>query len=307
MSEYDGPWKEALDNYFDRFLEFPLSEAHNDIDWKKGYEFLDKELQKIIPKAAQGSKVVDKLVRVHRKTGEEKWVLIHIEVQSQKETDFAKRMFQYHYRLLERYDQRVVSLAILGDDNPDWRPDSYSHQLWQCSLQFDYPTVKLLDYLKRWTELEKDANPFALMVMAHLKSLQTRQQPEERYDWKLHLVKLMYKRGYGIEDVQQFLDFIDWMMDLPKGLDIRFNNEIEQFEKEQEMQRVTSFERVGIRKGLFLGLEAILELRFGEKGLALMPEAQEIYNHEIVQTVLDKAKTASLEELRQFVAEQPRD
>jgi hypothetical protein len=41
---------------------------------------------------------LDKLVQVWRKNGEEAWVLVHIEVQSQKETGFAERMYLYHLR-----------------------------------------------------------------------------------------------------------------------------------------------------------------------------------------------------------------
>ena len=40
--------------------------------------------------------------------------------------------------------------------------------------------VKLLDYAAQDEVLERDANPFATVVQAHLKTLQTRQDPEGR-------------------------------------------------------------------------------------------------------------------------------
>lgn len=36
----------------------------------------------------------------------------------------------YHYRLFDRYNGSVASLAILGDDRPTWKPDQFSHELW---------------------------------------------------------------------------------------------------------------------------------------------------------------------------------
>ena len=45
------------------------------------------------------------LVEVWGHDGVAAWVLIHIEIQSQSQADFALRMFQYHYRLRERFEQ----------------------------------------------------------------------------------------------------------------------------------------------------------------------------------------------------------
>ncbi|NEP60193.1 MAG: hypothetical protein F6K31_24855, partial [Symploca sp. SIO2G7] len=42
-----------------------------------------------------GRRAVDKLVKVWRKTGEEQWVFLHIEVQSQYDTDFRERVYIY--------------------------------------------------------------------------------------------------------------------------------------------------------------------------------------------------------------------
>ena len=47
MTDYDSPWKEMLDGYFPAFMAFFFPEAYRDIDWDRGYESLDKELQQI--------------------------------------------------------------------------------------------------------------------------------------------------------------------------------------------------------------------------------------------------------------------
>src|SRR5882672_5967868 len=104
MRDYDTPWKEALDCYLKWFIAFLFPQIHEAIDWSKGFESLDKELQQIMPDAEVGRRYVDKLVKVWRMDGVEEWVLIHIEVQYSADDNFAKRMFIYHYRLLDRYD-----------------------------------------------------------------------------------------------------------------------------------------------------------------------------------------------------------
>lgn len=73
-------------------------------------------------------------------------MLIHVEVQSQEEDDFPKRMFVYNYRIFDRYDRSVASLAILGDDNIEWRPNQFGYDLFGCKVDFQFPVIKLLDY-----------------------------------------------------------------------------------------------------------------------------------------------------------------
>ncbi len=125
MPDYDSPWKEMLDGYFPAFMAFFFPEAHADIDWTRGYESLDTELQQIVRDAALGTRLADKLMQVWRRDGVEQIVLVHTEIQGTRETDFAKRMYVYNYRLFDRYDRPVVSLAVLGDASPTWRPRRY--------------------------------------------------------------------------------------------------------------------------------------------------------------------------------------
>jgi hypothetical protein len=73
MADYDSPWKELLDVYFQPFMALCFPAIHDEVDWDRGYEPLDKELQKISPEGATGRRTVDKLLRVSLATGEEKW------------------------------------------------------------------------------------------------------------------------------------------------------------------------------------------------------------------------------------------
>lgn len=149
MTEYDSPWKEFLDAFLKPFMEFAFPDLHDAIDWSQPVVALDKELQQIAPVSDGGVRTVDKLVEVRLLDGASKWLLIHVEVQSQRIEKFAERMFVYYYRIRDKYDKPLVSLAVLGDNHPDWRPDCYTESHFGCREEFRLPIIKLLDRLKR--------------------------------------------------------------------------------------------------------------------------------------------------------------
>jgi hypothetical protein len=248
------PWSATFQHFLSLFPS-----AHRDIAWGRGFEFLDKELQKVVRDAELGRRLADKLIKVWRSDGEEVWVLIHIEVQGQYETGFAERMYTYYYRLHDRYRKPLASLVVLADDRPDWRPSGYHHALWGCEIVLRFPVVKLLDLRTRQDELESDANPFAVITLSHLKAQETATDAVQRYAWKLRLTKSLYQRGYGRQDILELFRFIDWLMELPDGLEEQLWNELKTYEESEQMAYVTSVERIGIRKGMDLGRQEGLQ------------------------------------------------
>lgn len=127
-----------------------------------------------------------------------------------------------------------------------------------CEISFQFPVVKLLDYQQNWQQLEHNRNPFATVVMAHLKAQQTRKVQQERKTWKLSLSRRLYEQGYQQEQIIDLFRFIDWVMALPKELEKEFRQEINQYEEERRMRYVTSIERMGIEEGRKLGYRVLL-------------------------------------------------
>lgn len=242
-TDYDNPWKTFVELYFRDFLAFFFPDIAVDVDWSKPIRFLDKELQKIVRDAEIPKRYADKLVEVHRCTGEQTLVICHIEVQSQEESRFAARMYTYNYRLRDRYNCPVVSLAILGDDRQNWRPNQFRDELWGCSIHFEFPIVKLSDYQAEWMSLEANRNPFAVVVMAHLKTKETHNQPTERKRWRYFLTTMLYDRGYVEQDILELHNFLDWLMNLPEELERQFQDELKAFEEARQMKYVTTGER----------------------------------------------------------------
>lgn len=249
QADYDSPWKDALEFYFEDFLTFFFQGVHELIDWSKTPIPLDKELQQVVREAESGKRFTDKLFQVWLLDGIEVWVLVHIEVQSQVDPEFPQRMYRYNYRLFDRYDRPVISLAVLGDERANWRPSSYGYELGGCQVSLEFPIVKLLDYEAQWQELEQDSNPFAVLVMAHLKTKATTGNFPAREQWKWQLVRGLYERGYTKDRIVQLFRLIDWMMILPEDLQNQFEDQLESYQEERKMPVLSRMELRGLEKG----------------------------------------------------------
>lgn len=273
--DYDSPWKEVIERFFERFMAFFFPRARRLIAWEKGFEFLDKELQKITRPAEQSRRTVDKLVRVYLKRGGELWVLIHIEVQGQRDHTFARRVFVCNYRLFDRYDRPVASLVILSDAQPEWRPHEFGYAVFGSEMKLRFPAIKLLDYRAQEARLRRSRNPFAIVTLAHLKALQTRRAPQARMEAKLELIRLLRGQKDLRREVFDLLRFIDWELALPQDKELELRAILEQEDTEMAKKYVTSWERMAMQKTSRAHINAILEIRFG----AVPAEISALINH----------------------------
>ncbi|MEH1935885.1 MAG: DUF4351 domain-containing protein [Nostoc sp.] len=288
-ADNDSPWKEILEAYFPQAMQFFFPQTAALINWERPHEFLDKEFQQIVREAELGRRYADKLVKVWQIQGEEIWLLIHVEIQAKSEDNFAQRMFFYNLRIFDKFAKPAISLAILCDADSTWRPNQYSYNYPDCGLHFRFGTVKLLDYQNRWTELEKSDNPFATVVMAHLKTQQTTKQLGERKTWKFSLIRRLYEQGLQERDIRNLYRFIDWVMILPKGLEAEFWQEFKQFEQERTMSYITTGERIGYERGKEEGQQ--------EQAQTLVLRQLQKRVGELPQQVREQIQDLSLEQL----------
>lgn len=251
----DTAWKEILDNYLKDFFDYCLPQVSDLIDWDRKYVTLDKELQKIIKGAITGKRILDKLFKVFLKNGDEQWVLIHIEIQNQDDFDFAKRMFTYSYRIYDKYQQPIISCAVLTDEQKNWRPNQYEIGLAGSYLKSEFLVIKILDYIDQIDELEKSNHLFACLIYSQLKAIENKYKPhEERKRIKFSLTKRLYEKGFAKNDIINLYKFIDWLIGLPTNLELEYNHEVHYLEESKKMAYVSSMERYGLAKGLEQGL-----------------------------------------------------
>ena len=267
-TDYDSPWKDILETYFQSALELCFPQIARQINWGKGVQLLSKEFQKIVRRSELGRRSVDVLVQVWSRQGREQWVLLHVEVQAQRDPEFPRRMFDYYSRICQRYNRPVASLAILADAHPGWKPARFQQALWGCESQLRFPVCKLLDLARNETRLLKNPNPFAIVVLAQIKALQTQGALRQRRIWKTTLARLGYERKYPKRTILDLFSFVDWVMVLPGKLEREFDLEHTQYEDSQSMKYVTNIERRSRVEGRAEALRAaaldFLEARFGE-------------------------------------------
>lgn len=164
------------------------------------------------------------------------------------------------------YDSPVASLAVLADDDAGWRPDRFGYERLGCRHSLQFPVAKLVDHAADEDALLCNPNPFALVTAAHLYTRRTRQSPGARFDAKRRLVRLLYERDWTRQRILDFFSVLDWMMRLPKELEQRLWQDIENIEGERKVKYVTSVERLAIERGLEKGMQQGLQQGM-QKGL----------------------------------------
>lgn len=296
---FDEPWKQIVPALFEAFVAFFAPELAEEIDWSRKPQFLDKELRRIAKGFGRRRRsTADFLVQVWRRDGLEQWLIIHIELQAQKDLDFAERMFLYNVRAYDLYRRPVISLAVLADSDFDWRPDRFEYGQVSSRTSLHYSPVKLLDYRERQAELEADSNPFGLAVLAHLKTQETHGDAENRLRWKVRLARLLFVRKWTRQQIEELLQFIDWIMTLPEELEDNFESSYRAIESEETMaQTMPPLIRRAQARGIEIGkLEGAVSeatsllLRLGRKRLG-EPSEQML---EWVAAIQDKERLEQL-------------
>jgi len=174
-----------------------------------------------------------------------------------------------------------MGVAILADEQAEWRPERFAQEIWDCMVEMRYPVIKLLDWRARDAELAASMNPFAVVVQAHLAAQETREAVEAWGQAKIGLIRGLYERGYGREQILELFRLIDWLLALPAEQEEDVWRAIAEIEEERRMPYITSVERIGrargraeeradgIQDGQRVMLRRIASARFGELSEAL--------------------------------------
>lgn len=241
-ARYDLPWKAVVAHAFHPFMDlyFPAFSAR--IDWRQRPRFRDKELAGFGIGAKADVMVADLVVEVLLRGARQRKMLLHIEIQAQRDTALARRVHDYNYRIGKAYGLPVVSLVLLADADPNWRPGTFRQRV--DGRTFAFTSAKLLDYVASAGALEASNDPVAWLTLAHWRTQQTQHDPGKRYAAKLHLTQLLFKRRWKPRRIILLFNAISWMMTLPEPLEQRFRRAIRRLEKEYEMRLLNPLEQL---------------------------------------------------------------
>jgi hypothetical protein len=280
---FTSVWKETLVNYFHPFMAFFFPDILRDTAPMRGFERLDEKLLGIAAEPERADLEADSLIRVWCLDGEERWLLIHFEVEGPPKVDFARQMFVTNAGLFDQYGRTVASLLIMAADNPDRPPLGFGYELLGTKVEFKPRVLKLADCYVDLSTLEGKLNPVAVVACAYRKAVETANDDRARRRAKVALVKALHAREMRSGQICQLYRLIDGMLVLPESQAERAWQELCDFEREIGRQYITDPEDVGHKAGWAEVLndyrrqiESVLLYKFGDPGLALLPKIRQI-------------------------------
>lgn len=247
--DHDRLFKELLTTFFTEFLQLFLPELAAYLD-PDSVEFLDKE---VFTDVTQGERHEVDLVARGRFRGQPLCFLIHVENQSQPQSDYPRRMFRYFARLHEKHDLPVYPIAIFSYDAPQRpEPDAY---------RIDFPDVTVLAFQFRvvqlnrlgWRDFVDRTNPVAAALMAKM-----HREPGEQVRVKLACLQMLAQLQLDPARRELISGFVDAYLRLTMKQEQEFRSELQQIEPQQRegiMEIVTSWMEEGLERGRQEGRE----------------------------------------------------
>ncbi len=313
--DFDGAWKEALRNHLRAILAVYFPDIEPLINWEVEPVWLDKELSRVIGRAKAKARVVDLLVRVQMVSGEPLQLLLHVEVQTSAESNFAVRLAEYNGGLKYVLHERVVTLVILGDLNPHWMPEEDRFECGGFLSHHRFPLCKLVTRLAN--DWKDNWSLPVILARSQVEALQTRGDPEGRLAAKYRLIRRLFELGLQREEIQSLYTLIDWMMRLRPDLEAELNQRIVLLEQEQHMPHMTSMERQGFERGKQEGwqegkqegwqagrcglLLQLLENRFGALSAAMKQQIDSLSATRVDALTSDFFKLSSLSDVQHWL------
>lgn len=227
--DFDGKWKTLIEALFEEFILFFLPELHTDIDFSYPAKFLKQELTDIAgSEGKKGEMITDNLIEVRFNNGENRYVLIHIEVHGYENVDFGEKMFSYLCRIYDKHPHEITTLAILLADRLPKNYRGFQHQLGRTKISYEFPVYIVREQDK--TLLLAHDNPFALAVLACQQIYQTRKQYPKRMILKSQLFELIWKRHFVTQKFSRDIviaiaGFVNNLMRLPKKLEDKYQSQ----------------------------------------------------------------------------------
>ena len=246
---HDRLFKELLSTFFVEFLElfFPELAKYLEAD---SLEFVDKE---IFTDITQGERREADLLVKCRMQGRETFFLIHLEHQSKRQKDFARRMFFYFARLTEKFALPVYPIALFSYDKPNTAEKSqYSVDFPDRKVvEFNFAVIQLNQLNWRDFLTKDNAAASALMAKMGIKKA-------DRVTAKKECLRMIARLKLDAARTHLLGGFVDSYLELLAEERKKLEAEVKKLpfrEKEEIMEITTSWQREGRKEGRKEGLQ----------------------------------------------------
>ena len=246
MIRKDALWKGIIETLARDFIAFFYPTIYDRMDTRKDPEFLDKELSTLQPASASRMRHADKLVKIHLKGGGEQWMLIHVEVQGYKDEDFAQRMFQYFYRIYDKYGKAPLGLAIYTDRHVHLHKRQFIHELFDTKVTYSFKSYSIIS--QHPEDLRHSGNLFGLILEIARRALDDYKDDSAIIQTKIEMIRYYLSQGLEKETFRSIMDFI--------RMYLRFQNQSSNRIFDQQLQELhLNQESMGIREAILKDAE----------------------------------------------------
>ena len=249
----DQLFKELLQGFLSDFMELFFPDVHKRLNFFK-ITFLDKEVFTDFPTGER--RYPDVVAQIETTDGEIEFILLHIEVQTERDREVPFRMFEYYITLHLRYRQPIFPIVLyLAPGTKGMTREVYSKHLFgEEWLRFQYAVVGVPDMGE--VECPPHLAAFASAMRAWMRS-----SNPDRVSRKIDCIRPIF--ASELDDAKKYLLLcvVDQALRLPSLEDQYVREAItSEFGKEPEKMKIMNlWERFGYEKGQEEGLEKGLE------------------------------------------------
>jgi hypothetical protein len=248
--------------------------------------FLDKEVFTDVPEGSR--RELDLVAQVYTQDGAPELILLHIEVQAQREREFPYRMFEYYALLRLRYKMPVFPVVVyLVAGTGGLSEMVYEERLFgQAILTFRFQSVGLPDLSS--DDYRVVDNPLAPALSALM-------QPGSLGRTLQKALSLRQTLSTPVDEARKSLliNIIETYMRLSETEEEEFRRLIRREELQEVTHMLTIYEERGIIKGKRDALLKQLRFKFGDVPEAVAAKVQAIDMEAELDVLLERVLQAN--------------
>ena len=216
----DDNWKFLIENNLEDFTAIFLPDLHGEIDYSVKPIFLEQEFRSTLRPFHLGKKFTDKIIKVRLKTGVDKLILIHVEVQHEAEDDFSERMYIYYTLIFLKYRLDITAIAVFTNKEVPPNRGIFRKEAFGTSIEYRYNSVWSMDKTEEALSASENIFDLALLTMRYLG--ETKNNMRKRLLFKKKLAELAVERNFSNDRINSFLIFVDEILKLSEDFKIAY-------------------------------------------------------------------------------------
>ncbi|MEK7255574.1 MAG: hypothetical protein AAB316_12570 [Bacteroidota bacterium] len=242
--DFDTNLKDIIKKLFREALELMHPELAAQVDWKRPPEFMEQAMRRLIKAYLGGAKYCDILAKLWLLTGEEKWLLLHWEIEVDPKINFGKRMLEYRMLLFLQHKIEDIAALVLfaGEKNPN-QVNFYEYSFAKTKLRYEFPVFVAWNQDEQ--ALQASENPFVIAILAIQYVLKTKGNLDDRLLLKEKLYELAAAKNMDNQKLAHLLIFVEYFVSLPSRLEDIFVKRLhEKIQMEEAMPDIAKSPQV---------------------------------------------------------------